>query len=686
MLRYIGETIASGVESAFETKERKTTIPIEFLCGCLHFFGNLYTLPVIPSQLHPADYAVSNTAQITAVSTAVGCIIASYITNLPFIIAPPASVSIYLAVALQRNQMSQSEGDSAVILSGIALIFIGVFKPLTSFATKLIPDCIQAATAVGIGLITALAGAIELELVVPGEYSILQMGKITPAILVATAGTTLISVALYYKVKGAYTIGLIFGTLMWWCFTSDWPTTVFSTPAFHIHAELGANVKIVYLLLNLLFLYVITLSGIARAMSDLAHLTASDGSIPRGNWLFIMCGVATIFSGYFSGPPILVSPESAPGIKAGARTGLSMMVCGLLYCIATFFTPVFANVPPCGTSPLLIMVGLTLFVNVGRIRWSNPDEAVPAFFVLFMIPFTYSILTGVGVGYLFYVLIGVFSGQLYRKSQRAFCRSRPKSMKLTPTLRTNGGGSSSSRKNIRQSNPMIINWGSHSTTPTAEEEEEEEGEKEKENDIEESEYHADAEKQDEDNDEEEGKGGMEPALVEEEANNFQQNDTDEVNQPAMRGTRKVHEQHTYSALSDIQNEIAYSSIAIVPRAADTTAAGQRTPSMSFRETNHLPQQQQQHQQQNPSPSQPQPQSHQQHKHLQESEAAYGAFSSYLPASWKRSRAHSTAPQQRSAPPSPPPPPSVPTTPRSRARSLADRLPMDLANSINSFHL
>ena len=75
-------------------------------------------------------------------------------------------------------------------------------------------------------------------------------------------------------------------------------------------------------------------------------------------------GLTTVLSGYFSGPPILISPESAAGIKAGAKTGVSTLVCGILFGIATFFYPIFAAVPAAGTAPLLIMVGVMLFANV----------------------------------------------------------------------------------------------------------------------------------------------------------------------------------------------------------------------------------------------------------------------------------------------------------------------------------
>lgn len=145
-------------------------------------------------------------------------------------------------------------------------------------------------------------------------------------------------------------------------------------------------------------------------MLDLASLTNDDGSIPRGNWLYIVCGLSTIVSGYFSGPPILISPESAGGIKAGAKTGLSTLVCGLLYVVSIFFCPMFAEVPPSGTSPLLILVGMLLFMNVGRINWNAPGDAVPAFFNILLIPFSYSIMCGVGFGYLLYFMIGLSTG------------------------------------------------------------------------------------------------------------------------------------------------------------------------------------------------------------------------------------------------------------------------------------
>lgn len=420
ILKKKANTLKRIIEESFEIKDRETSISQEIFFGYLHFISCLYVLPVIPAQMQAANYDKNASIEATALSCAFGCIISSYVTNLPFVIAPPTSVSIYVAVFMQQNLMDQNQGDTSVILSGFALLIIGVFKPLTSFVTKLIPDCIQASTAVGIGLITSLAGAIELELVTHGKYTLLEMGPITPSILIAIVSSIIIAICMNFHYKGAYISGLIFGTLVYWWYNRDWPLKVGSIPQFDFDLEISLSSTVLNLLLNLVFLDILTLNGIARSMSDLTGLTNYDGSIPRGNWLFIMCGLATLLSGYFSGPPILISPESAIGIKAGARTGLSTLVCGILFGLSVFLCPLFAKVPPSGTSPLLILVGMTLFINTSRIKWDKPSEAIPAFFVILLIPFTYSIICGIGFGYVFYISINLFTGELFEKFKQLF--------------------------------------------------------------------------------------------------------------------------------------------------------------------------------------------------------------------------------------------------------------------------
>ncbi len=125
-----------------------------------------------------------------------------------------------------------------------------------------------------------------------------------------------------------------------------------------------------------------------------------------------------VLSGLIGGAPILISPESSAGIKAGAKTGLSTFVCGVFFTASLFFAPLFSVVPPAGTSPLLIMIGVVLMQDCNRLNWKSITDAAPAFTVLFFIPFTFSIIHGVILGYIVYILIGLTSGTLYPRILR----------------------------------------------------------------------------------------------------------------------------------------------------------------------------------------------------------------------------------------------------------------------------
>ena len=157
----VPEWIGNIIEKVFKVKKRGTTVEMECYCGLVQFISCLYVLPVVPFQMKRVGYDETSSIVATTVTCAIGSIASSFLTDMPLIIAPPTSVSIFLAVSMQQSNFNKDEGCAAVILSGAGLVIIGALPPVARFMSKLIPDCIQAATSVGIGLITALAGCIE---------------------------------------------------------------------------------------------------------------------------------------------------------------------------------------------------------------------------------------------------------------------------------------------------------------------------------------------------------------------------------------------------------------------------------------------------------------------------------------------------------------------------------------------
>ena len=304
-------------EILFKVKARGSSISLEIYFGLIHFVSCSYALVVIPQQLVKAGYSSRSSVVTTAICSGVGSMICGLVANLPFVIAPPTVVSIYLVVFLREEALNYQHGNAAVISSGLVLMLFG-YKPLTNLVGKLIPLPIQVGTSVGIGLLTALAGALEIKLVQSGQYQILTRGVVSPEVVIAISGVVIISTAIHYHVKGAFCLGLLSCTFVWWIYTGDWPEQIFVLPVTNYANWSGFTSEFTPpLTADMVFLYVLYLSGIINSLSELGKLNSTprgeSTTPPRTRWIYVISGIMTVVSGCLCGPPILVSPESAAG-------------------------------------------------------------------------------------------------------------------------------------------------------------------------------------------------------------------------------------------------------------------------------------------------------------------------------------------------------------------------------------
>lgn len=399
-------------EVLFKVRERGSTIKAECYYGLVHFISCVYVLAIIPQLLTQAGYYSSQSVVVTACCSGFGSIIAGLFANLPFVLAPPTIASIYLSGYLTSRDLDKNVGSAAVMISGAILMVLGYY-PLHRFVCRIIPLPIQVGTAIGIGLLTALAGAVEVNFVVRGTNNLLMMGNITPEILLSLTGVIIICATQHYHVKGSFAISLIFCAIVWWGYSNTWPKEIVSLPSIdHIDTSGFNNPMVLDLTSDLLFLYILFLSGLISSLSNLAQIAREDGATPRGRWVFIIAGLMTVMSASLNGAPILVSPESAAAVKVGAKTGLSAVVCGFLFLFSCFFAPIFENMPHPSTSPVLFCIGILLFQNVGRLDFRIIEDSGPAFVILFFIPFTYSLIQGVIAGYVIYLSLTFLTGTL----------------------------------------------------------------------------------------------------------------------------------------------------------------------------------------------------------------------------------------------------------------------------------
>jgi hypothetical protein len=225
----------------------------------------------------------------------------------------------------------------------------------------------------------------------------------------------------HFKVIGAFLIVLVFNSVVSWAQTNTWQAAVGATPSATLQRPFDHPITIKTLTLagELFFLQLLILNGMSRGFCEAAGLmNMKKQTVPRVRWMYLWCAACTVFCGFFGGPPIVISPECGAGILAGARTGLSAVVAGILFGFVPFFSPMLKELPPAAIAPLLMSLGVVSMANAKKIDFMEYKVAWPAFIVLFLIPFAFNIVDGVIYGWLIYLILHLFSGDLYRSAKQ----------------------------------------------------------------------------------------------------------------------------------------------------------------------------------------------------------------------------------------------------------------------------
>jgi hypothetical protein len=237
---------------------------------------------------------------------------------------------------------------------------------------------------------------------------------------IALSGFVLVALLRHFKVIGAFLIVLIWNSVIYWAESNTWQTAVATTPSAPLQRPFNHQISQDTLILagELFFLYLLILNGMSRGFAELAGLiNTKKQTVPRLRWVYLWCGVFTVLCGFFGGPPIVISPECGAGILAGGRTGFSSVVAGVLFGFVTFFSPMLKGLPGAAIAPLLMSLGVVAMANTKKIDFQDYKIAWPAFTVLFLIPFAFDIVDGVLFGWFSYLILHLFSGDLYRHTK-----------------------------------------------------------------------------------------------------------------------------------------------------------------------------------------------------------------------------------------------------------------------------
>ncbi|MBB5334927.1 NCS2 family permease [Pectinatus brassicae] len=407
----------------FKFNERNTTLSTEILAGITTFVSMSYIIIVNPSVLNKTGMDFHGVFVATILASIVGTLIMGLIANYPIAIAPGMGMNAYFAfvIVLGMGIPWQSALGSVFIASVIFLLL-----SLTGFRQSLIeaiPISLKAGISGGIGLFIAFIGMQNAHLVVASPATIITLGNFSePVAYMSILGLIVTIILLVNDVPAAIFLGMLITAIVSFCLGYiPLPHSILSLPtgldATFMHLDIaGAFSPNLFAIIFTFFL--VTLFDTTGTMIGVASQAGlmKNGHFPNVKSALLADAVASTIGSIFGTSPTSSYVESGTGVAAGGRTGFTAVVVAFLFFCMLFFAPVaqvLASAPAI-TSPALIIVGFLMMGNLNQVNWTDIEESLPAFFVLFWMPLSYSITNGVGAGLILYPLIKIFRGK-YRQ-------------------------------------------------------------------------------------------------------------------------------------------------------------------------------------------------------------------------------------------------------------------------------
>ncbi len=437
----------------FEISARKTAIKTEIIAGLTTFFAMCYIVLVNPDQISgfAKGTAVWNSVYIGGIIAAIiGTVLTAVLGKMPFAQAAGMGLNSFFFVCFvlpaAADPVAGYQGGLVIILlSGIIFLILSITGARKAIA-KALPDCLKKAIPAGIGLFIALLGFKAAGIVVADRYTMVGLlnlkvigdgavswVSIAPAIS-AFLGLIVIAILGKLKIKGNVIIGILASTLLYYLFTWTLPNfdmgqigqtfvdfgtvglpSIFKGDSWvYAFTTIGIVNAICYIITFCLidmFDTVGTLYGAASA----ANMLDENGDPINMDGCLMADSIATVAGAVLGTSTVTTYVESAAGVGAGGRTGLTSLVTAACFVFCLFLSPVASVIPQSATAPALIYVGVLMLRNFGAIDMNDLSSAVPAFLTLILMPLTYSIANGIGIGAISYVLIKLCTGKFTKK-------------------------------------------------------------------------------------------------------------------------------------------------------------------------------------------------------------------------------------------------------------------------------
>jgi adenine/guanine/hypoxanthine permease len=406
------------LEAYFEFAKLGADWRTEILAGFTTFMTMAYIVFVNPSILHEAGMPLAAVTAATCLSAAVGSFLMGGFARYPIALAPGMGLNAYFtySVVLKMGIPWQA-ALGAVLLSGVAFLLLTLLG-VRQLIISTIPNELYAAIAAGVGLFIALIGFRNSGIIVPDPATMVTLGKLNDkSTALAIFGLLLIAALLAWRVRAAMLIGILATTAIAMATgVAKWAPQAYSLGDLAATAgklDVPATLRLGFVEIIFVFLFIDLFDNIGTlvAVGKKANLFDQMHQIPRVNRILVSDATATIV-GSLTGTSTVVSYiESAAGVAAGGRTGVTAIVTGALFVAALFVAPVVGAIPAAATAPALIVVGSLMVSAVSEIGWQDPEIAIPSFLIMMAIPLTYSIANGLAFGFTAFTLMKLARGK-----------------------------------------------------------------------------------------------------------------------------------------------------------------------------------------------------------------------------------------------------------------------------------
>jgi AGZA family xanthine/uracil permease-like MFS transporter len=405
------------VESIFKLAARGTTVRREILAGVTTFLTMAYITFVNPAILSETGMDFGAVFVATCLAAAIGTLIMGLWANYPIALAPGMGLNAYFTYDVVLGQgHGWPVALGAVFVSGMLFVVLSVL-PVREWIINSIPVTLKLAISAGIGLFLAVIALRGCEVIVGDPVTVIGLGELrAPGPLLALGGFVFIVALHTRRVPGAVVLGILTTTALGIGLgVSEWKGLASLPPdpgpvLFQLDIAGALALSLVPVVFSFLFVDLFDTAGTLVGVAHRAGLLDSRGRLPRAGRALLADSMATVAGAALGTSTTTSYIESAAGIEAGGRTGLTSVVVAALFLLSLFFSPLAQSVPSYATAPALLFVACLMARGLAEVDWEDATEYAPAVITALAVPLTSSIADGIGLGFITYAALKLATG------------------------------------------------------------------------------------------------------------------------------------------------------------------------------------------------------------------------------------------------------------------------------------